>query len=355
MHRRIVTFVGLAATLALGAATPLGAVDPAVSQRAVGYLASQQGPNGAWDSSPGTEFVTSDATLAVAEQAQTTTSWSAAEARAGLDALPEGSPLGFLDEVAQDALTPGKAAKLIVLVAGPTAIDPFAFDPAGDGDPVDLVAAVGAPNPDGSFGAPGLFNGTLFAALATRLVEGAVPPQTVAYIRSTQRPDGGWSFDGDPASGVDADVDTTGLAMQALVAGGVAPGDATLQGALGYLATTANPDGTWSLFDTVSAESTSRAILAIESAGYDVSSPCWRDNARPDLAGAPYVNPEDALAALQQPDGSIAGPAVASTTFATAQAVQGLERSWLPVARSPSQSCPAPGPLPVRTTVTFTG
>jgi hypothetical protein len=350
-------------TAALGAllsftlitAVPSQAADPAVSDRGAAYLAAQQEPNGGWDADPDSEFVTSEATLAVAEAAQSGAAWNAAEGLAALDALPQGSPLGFLDDVAEGTLTPGKAAKLIVLVASPLGFDPAAFDPLGDGDPVSLAAAVGAPNPDGSFGEPGLFNGTLFAAIASRLVSGAVPPITVEYIRAAQQPGGGWSFDGDATGATEADIDTTSLAVQALVAGGVAPSDGAIRAALAYLAGTMNADSTWSSFGSVSAESSSRALLAITASGYDVESPCWRDSVRPDLAATPYASPDAALAGLQQPDGSIAGPAVVSATYSTAQAIQGLERRWLPVARASAQTCAGPLPAPIRAEPTFTG
>jgi hypothetical protein len=338
-----------------------GAVDPAVTQHAVEYLKSQQNPgttpatgSGAWDSSPAVEFVTSEAVLAIAEQAQSGTTWSTSQALTavqqaqnpdGVDALP------FLDLVAGGALSPGKAAKLILLVAKPLGLDPTAFDPAGNGSPVDLVNAVGSPNPDGSFGPPGAFNQTLYASLALELVNGSVPVQTVQYIRNAQKPsNGGWSFDADPGATTDADTDTTSFAVQALLAGGVAPSDPAVRNGLVYFASQQNTDGSWSAFGNVSAESTSRAILAISASGYDPNSSCWRDTVAPTKAGTPYGLPDTALAGLQHPGGSISGPGVFSATFATAQAVQGLERNWLPVTHAAAQTCATvlgPGTSPI--------
>ncbi|MGH9013892.1 MAG: prenyltransferase/squalene oxidase repeat-containing protein [Acidimicrobiia bacterium] len=328
---------------------PAGGVDPAVTSAAVAYLRSQQiggttpaTGSGAWDTDPAFEFVTTEAVLALGEGGQSGGSWSASEALAAVQAAdnPDGlDPLAFLDLVAAGPLTPGKAGKLILLVAEPLGLDPAAFDPAGDGSPVNLTAAVGSPNPDGSFGAPGFFNNTLFAALAKELVDGAVPAQTVAYIRSVQKANGGWSFDADPGTTTDADVDTTSFAVQALIAGGAASTDPDVREGLGFIASQMNADGTWSAFGNVNAESTSRAILAIVAAGYDVNSSCWRDTVVPGSTGAAYVSPDTALAGLRQADGSIAGPGVFSVPFATAQSAQGLERGWLPVARGASQTC----------------
>ncbi len=74
-------------------------------------------------------------------------------------------------------------------------------------------------------------------------------------------------------------------------------------------------------------------MLAITAAGYDPNSRCWRDTVLPSAAGQPFVGADAALESLAHPDGSISGPNVFSAAYATGQAVQGIERSWLPVAR----------------------
>ena len=351
----------LGGALSASPATAPTDVDPAVTAAAVDYLRSQQiggtTPaigSGAWDSDPAFEFVTSEAVLAIAEGAQTTPGWSASAALAAVQAADNADgvdPLPFLDLVAALPMTPGKAAKLVLLVAGPLGLDPTAFDPAGDGSPVDLMAAIGSPNPDGSFGAPGFFNGTLLAALALKLVDGSVPVETVAYVRAAQKANGGWSFDADPGTTTDAEIDTTSFAMQALVAGGAALDDADVREGLVFVESQRDPEGTWSAFGSVSVEAISRAILAIVADGFALETPCWRDTVDPASVATPYVSPDDVLAALQQPDGSIAGPGVFSAVFATAQAVQGLERGWLPLGADTSIECapsgPGSGPPPV--------
>jgi Prenyltransferase and squalene oxidase repeat len=346
--------VALASLLALAlvGALPAGAVDPVVTQGAVNYLDSQQlagtmpaSGSGAWDSDPAFEFVTSEAVLAVAEGGQTGTAWSTSSALTAVQGMQNAQgthALPFLDLAAGGSLSPGKAAKLILLLAEPLGLDPTSFDPAGNGGPVNLVTAMGSGNADGSFGPAGAFNQTLFAALAHQLVNGSVPAQTVQYIGSKQKPaNGGWAFDADTGSVTEADVDTTSFAIQALIAGGVAPTDPAVRNGLAFIASQQNPDGSWSAFGNVSAESTSRAILAIAAAGYDPNSSCWRDTVLPASAGSLYGAPDDALVALQGADGSIAGPGSFSPAFSTAQAVQGLERQWLPIETASGQPCPA--------------
>ena len=364
MPRRMIATALFGALAVVGGslAGPAGAVDPAVTQNAVNYLDSQQiagttpaTGSGAWDTDPAFEFVTSEVVLAIGEGAQTSASWSTGAALTAVQntANPQGTnPMPYLDLAAVGALSPGKAAKFIDLVAEPLGLDPTSFDPAGNGSPVNLVAAMGPGNVDGSFGPANAFNQTLFAALAKKLVDGVVPSSTIDYIRSKEKPsNGGWAFDADTGTTTDADVDTTSLAIQALVAGGVGPADPAVRNGLAFMASQQSADGSWSAFGSVSTESTSRAILAIVSAGYDPNSSCWRDTVLPALAGSPYGAPDDALVGLQGADGSIAGPGSFSPAFSTAQAVQGLERTWLPIETAAPQTCAAPGGDPTGTPV----
>ena len=298
--------------------------------------------SGAWDSDPQFQFVTTEAVLAIAEAAQTGTSWSTSEAMDAVAATqnPQGqNPLAFLDLVKGFAATPGQAAKYVVLVGAPLGQDTAA-----------LAATIGDPNPDGSFDSDLFFNNTLMAALAKKVLTGSVPASTVAYIESKQQAAGSWAYDATETT--DPDIDTTGLAVQALIAGGVPQDDPVITHALAWIAAQQNADGTWSfvLGGDESAESTSRAVLAVAAAGYDPNSRCWRDTVYAAGVGQPFVGADEALVSLAHPDGSIAGPNVYSSAYATGQAVQGLERSWLPVARATDVMC-APV-TPVTTTPT---
>ncbi len=214
--------------------------------------------------------------------------------------------------------------------------------------------------PNGAFDTDSFFNNTLYAALAKHLVDGAVPPTTVDYVLSKQQADGGWTdgFPGDPE-----DPDTTSLALQVLVASGLGPADAPVRAALEFLASQQNADGTWSAFGDESAESTSRAALGVTAAGFDPNDRCWRDTVMPAGAAAPFVGTDAALTSLAHPDGSIAGPNAFLPAYGTAQAVQGLQRGWLPIVRATAPSCTVVAPdvvttptaQPVALTPAFTG
>jgi hypothetical protein len=346
----------------------VAAVDHHTVQNALYYLrlSQNQGINvnegaGAWDSDPAFEFVTSEAVLAIAEAAQVDASWSTTEALPAVRALDNVSgidPLAFLDVVAGGSLSAGKAAKLILQVAAPLGLDPRAFDPAGNGAPVDLVTIMDAgANADGSYGPAVALNQTLYAALALKVLPGrSITPATLAYVRAAQKSsNGGWSFDADTGTTTDADIDTTALAIQVLVAGGVPAGDPAVLAGLRYLAQSREADGTWIQFDVVSADAASRALLGVDAAGYDTESSCWRDVAAPAQAGQPYVGIEASLLALVQPDGSISGAGAFSPQYATAQALQALLGSWLPVAQAAPGACAVATPAPVPQLPSFTG
>jgi hypothetical protein len=336
--------------------SPVRALDSGTVPDGIAYLASQQIPgtdpatgSGAWDASADFPFVTYDAVLAIGQSAQTTNTWSTTEAFDAVAAFENAdgqSPLEFLDLMASGSISAGRAGKIAVLLAGPLGLPYSAYDPAADGSPVDLVAAVGSPSPDGSYDL--FFNNTLYAALASELFTGSIPASTVTYIEACQQPAGGWAFDCTDAT--DPDVDTTALAVQTLVAGGKTASDDSVRNGLGYLAHQLGSDGIWSAFGSPSVESSSRAMLAITAAGFDVNSPCWRDTVASSLTSAPFTAADDAVESFAQPDGSIAGPGAFSVPYATAQALTGLLRSWFPTVVAAAQNCAVPGTPPMGAT-----
>jgi hypothetical protein len=94
----------------------------------------------------------------------------------------------------------------------------------------------------------------------------------------------------------------------------------------------------------------------VTAAGFDVTTSCWRDTVAPDLAGTAYVSPDVWLRSQQITSGVDAGRVESPSdsfgvnTFPTSQTVEGLLRSWLPVARATASTCtPAPTPPPVTT------
>lgn len=341
----------LALVALLGA--PAGAVPPDPAS-AVAYLDAQQVAGtdatagaGSWDEDTGfglSEFSTTEVVLAIASAAQSGGSWNPTEARIAVETTVNGdglNALAYLDDLAQGGLSPAEAGKLLLLVALPldddtAGFDPAAWDPAGDGSPVDLVAALGGCADVTDYG---FFGQTTVAMQAVAVLCGQAGPAATQTVRDAQQDNGGWSFDGDPSGATEAEIDVTAMAMLALVAGGVRGDDPAMLDGLAYLAERQTADGWWaSLFDPASPDATSRALLAIVAAGWDPATPAWRDHVLPQAAGTPYVSPDDGLGALQQGDGSIVGPTTFSAVYSTAQSVQATERTWLPVATTTAPS-----------------
>jgi hypothetical protein len=171
----------------------------------------------------------------------------------------------------------------------------------------------------------------------------SIPASTIATIVDAQQANGGWNFAGDPA-GTDLDPDTTGLAVQALVAADDPPLDA-IGRALTLLGETHKESGGWgSPFDppaVINPNSTALGALAVAAGGFDAAVRCWRDVTAPARATAAYIAPDQALRDLQADDGHIAGPndAFGLNTFGTSQAIQALLLRWLPVTRLDQAAC----------------
>jgi len=353
--RRAVACAGALAvtffSFALPASTTANAVDPASTRSAdaaVSWLKSQQQADGGFEVAQFPGFETLDATMAIAEAAQTGTAWSADAARNAVEAVHflgfGATPFDAIDAYAETipdlgAQAPGTAAKNIVLGAVPYGFDPNAFDPAGNGTPVDLVSLMGGCAASGD----PTFNLALYTVLAQSLVCSAPPAAALQAVRDAQQANGGWNFLGDPSDS-DIDPDTTALAVEVLVAGGAGASDPSVRAALAFFAAHQQPNGSWQSFGADDPNSTSTAVFGITAAGYDVATPCWRDTAEPSLTGTAYVDPSSWLRSQQQPDGRIASPNddFGVNTFATSQSVQALLLAWLPVARAASQTCATP-------------
>lgn len=345
-HRfRLVIASTLTVLLALSSMTATAGAD-AATDAAILWLEASQEADGGFELADFPPFETPDAVLALAEDAQTSPTWSPAQALAAVGSLdanggiPGGTPLAWADAFLSGA-TPsaGVAAKFIVLVAAPTGQSTTAFDPAANGAPVDLEALMDAGElPDHSYGA-GALNATLYALLAHDVLGRPVPEDTVAYLRSAQQANGGWSFTGDPA-GTDIDIDTTALALSALVASGVPAGDSAVAGGLRLLANQHQPNGAWQSFDADDPNSSALGLLGVEAAGWSTATSCWRTSASSAAATTPYVDPDTWLRSQQITDGAdrdlgrIASPsdAFGVNTLPTSQALHALLGSWFPVA-----------------------
>lgn len=344
MHSsRRVFLIALVAALVVTGCKFTGFNDSAnapVMTKATAWLATQQQADGSFEVSGFPGFETPDAVTAIAESGQTTLAWDSTKARNAVLAVRNGGKSGLdaMDDFADGTLSSGQAAKLIVLVATPLGLNATAFDPQNDGARNLLATVDAGAATNGSYGA---FNATLYAAIAKRQISGAVPANTLTYIRTAQQANGGWNFSGDN-TGTDLDVDTTSLALQALVAAKVSATDTDLVAGLQFLADQQTADGAWQSFGSDDPNSTSTAIIAVTAAGYDATIPCWRDTVRPAKLGSTYVNPVGWLRTQQATDGHIASandayPPV--NTFATTQTMQALSRGWLPVAWLKPQVC----------------
>lgn len=340
--RRIAAAVAAAALVpALGAFRHTGFDNTAAKQAgaaATDWLRTQQQADGSFEVAGSPGFETADAIIAIGENAQQQAKWSGAQARAAVTATTRNgySPLHAIDDFAAGAINAGQAAKLVTLVTRPLGYNAKKFDPDGDGA-TNLAAKVDAGlQPDGAYGA---FNATLYAAIAKRLL-GGVPASTVAYIRAGQEPNGGWNFTGDRTCDC-ADIDTTALAIEALVSARVKKTDVDLRQGLAYLARAHRPTGAWQSFGADDPNSTAVATMAVTSAGFDPTVACWRDAVAPEKRGSQYTSPVGWLRQQQLPNGRIESPSdsFGVNTFATSQTIQALRRGWMPTKALGKQKC----------------
>ncbi len=328
---------------------PVGAADSestTASANAVAWLKTKQLPDGSFEVAGFAGFETRDVVLAIAEQAQTGTTWSSSQALAAVQALKAGgsgpTPLDYLEDLVAASSDHGVAAKTVVLVSASLGIDATAFGS------VNLLTKMGGC--DGTSSAT--FNGLLYLIIAQQLLcAGVAPAANVTTVRSAQQANGGWGFAGDNTTD-DIDNDTTAVAVEALIGSGATIADPAVQKALAFFAANFQADGAWQSFGEDDPNSTALAILGVTAAGFDVTTSCWRDTLAPDLVGTAYTSPDAWLRSQQLTTGTDAGRVQSPSdsfgvnTFATSQFVEGLMRSWLPVARAAEQTCATAGPPP---------
>ena len=187
--RRVLVCTGALALTALvsSSVTQLAsAADPAsetAAASAAAWLKTQVQPDGSFEHTTFTGFETTDAVIAIVEQAQTGVAWSTAEAFAAVAAIHgtdsgAPTPLDWLEGFIAGAADNGVPAKNIVLVALPLGIDPTAFGS------LDLVAEMGGCTEDETLG----FNGLLYLTLAQQLACGARAPTTSRRSATRNRP-----------------------------------------------------------------------------------------------------------------------------------------------------------------------
>ncbi len=319
----------LLSALALGAsATPAGA--DTVTDDAVGWLATQQQADGGFEVAGFPGFETPDAVLAIASNAQTTTTWSTSEALTAVQAVQQVSgndALDYLDDFVDAGIQGGQAAKLIVFVTAPLGLDPTDFDPQGDTTPaVDLTA-------DLDNIPPSFYNSFLVADLARVVLGEPVHQDHVQVACEAQKADGGWAFDGDPDSSTPSDLDSTGFSVMALATAGVEPTDDVLADAQAFVEGGQQISGAWLSFGSEDPNATALAILALTALGLDVT-------------GLAH-DPDAWLRSQANADGHINSPVDAFppiNTFATSQTVTALHRNWLPLDAGSGRRCLEPHP-----------
>ncbi len=301
-------FVALASVAAQAQTDTDGAVDQAID-----YIHTQQQPDGSF------------AGLGAGSTADAVYALLAAGEDATAIEKDGNSAIDFIKAQTAEAQKPGSAAKfaLALLAAGE--------QPTLDNG-TDLLDVIdGSYNQEtGQYGEDVTTHA--YAVLALIAAEGNVPDQAVEALRSLQRPDGGWSFDGTG----DSDTNTTSLAVQALVAAGE-NGDA-VDRAVEYYRGQQNDDGGFpssqtSEFGTDSdANSTALSIQALVAAGQNLDD--WAKN---------DTTPTERLLQFQNDSGAFryndATPE--DNAFATYQAVPAVVGEVLPLEAQNSATAPA--------------
>ncbi len=276
---------------------------------ALDWLIRQQGPDGGFgyagptgESDPGP---TLDAILAGAAANANPAVWRN-------EAGP--SPLDYLaSQVATytDQSAAGAAKMALGIVA--TDMDPRNF--AGH----DLIAKVESYY-DPVTGQYGSSNwDQALSILALRVAGETVPVTATLQLKSTQSAEGGWAY----SPGFDIEVDSTALALQALIAAGEPLTSTTVLSATNYLHSVQTADGGFPGFtgDT-SASSTSLGVQGLIAIGQNPLSAAWAVNG---------ATPIDALLALQSPEGGFAGFFGSNDLQSTAQAIPALVGRHLPL------------------------
>jgi hypothetical protein len=319
---------------------------PLRAERALAYIKSRQNDYGGW---PGFGSALSPGETIDNLLAFVAAGYDPTEVQQGGN-----SPLDYLSSTAvittytrddSDEIFPAQTGKLIVgaVAAGD---DPTSF---GTPTPYNLVSDL-----QGTLQATGAYSSTAsrgqftsgaatvtsqsFAILGLLAAGESVPQNAIDYLIGLQGQDGGWGS-----------VDSTGIALQALIAAGVAPGNQAITDGVAYLQATMSATGGWESFGSFSTNSTAYAIQGLLAAGVDLTANEWLINGRTPLGilasyqktdgpfvvnwsvGTGYNPAADNLFATQQ-----AVPALLSATYPyTATAAASLDDEYTPIARGP--------------------
>ena len=311
MRSRLFIAAALVVALTLLAAVPAFA-SPDIT---VQWLKSQQHDDGGFGAEGSTLSETAEVVYALAAAGQDV---------AGLKTNGR-SPLDYLAAHVSEAKSAGAMAKLSLAVSAA----------GGDAATVGGVNLVG--QIEKSLGAEGAYtlsaedtlSGQVYAMLALVGAGRTVPQSAVDWLRGKQQAGGAWAWNASDKA-EDADSNTTSLALQALIAAGVAKDDAAIQKGIQYLGGLQNEDGGFpyqkpSPYGTdTDADSTAFCIQALIATGQDLTA--WKAKSG--------KGPLDALAALQRNDGAFAWQAAFgdANLLASAQAVPALLGRSYPIA-----------------------
>lgn len=276
---------------------------PALGAKAgVAWLHTQQAADGSYGAKPG---ITLDTLLAAASTGEDPTSWQQTGGRTLID---------YLSQTGSSYAASGvrEAGKLALSLAAAD-LDPRAFIHQ------DLVISLTNRYNAGT-GAFGTSNwDQSFAMLGWRASGETVPVSATQALARRVNADGGWGFNPGDAS----DVDTTALALQALVAGGESVTATVVLSGTTFLQAAQNTDGGFPVVpatdnsDQSNANSTAFAVQGLLAGGLDPS------RIAPTIGG---TTPISYLLALQLSNGGISylAPPSEASLLATQQAIPAL-------------------------------
>lgn len=298
---------------------PFDSTPPALSaefiaaQAALQWLRNQQAVDGSFGGNVG---ATLDTLLAGAVAGDNLSQWRAPGGVTAWDYVRKGAT-AFVNREE----SPASAGKL-ALAAAAAGMDPRSF--AGQ-NLVVAMSRVYSPT-TGAFGSSNWDQA--FNVLGWRAAGETVPITATRLLAQRANADGGWGW----TASSESDVDSTALAVQALLGSGEPVTASAIISGLAYIREAQNPDGGFpytptSTSDTSSnANSTAFAVQAILAAGQDPLGAAWVISA---------TTPISFLLGQQQPDGGFAFSTPPANDFATRQAVPALLGKTLLV-RSPA-------------------
>lgn len=294
---------------------PFPYLSPAVALRSgLGWVAGQQQPDGSFAGfNPG---ATIDAVLAIALAGQDPNGY----------AVGSNTPMTYLAAQAPAYAAQGASA------AGKMTVGAVAgrANPRSFGG-VDLVAAIeGFYQPaTGQYGGGSVWDQSL-ALLGLAATRQPIPADAVQRLLSIAADGGGWGFSANASS---ADVDSTGLALQALAAAHVSGDNAAVQAGFAFLRSVQNEDGGFPGYGgNTDPASTGLALQGLAAYGQNPRSLDWTTTSSDGSASALTLHtPVETVMALQSPAGGFPGFSGPNDPFSTYQALSGLTGQPLPI------------------------